>query len=396
MSTASAVALDAGIAGETNAASKRLLSVDLLRGLDIAFMILVNDPGDSRVGFRALDHADWNGFTPTDLVFPTFLFLVGVSLVLAYTRREAEGVARRAFLAHAFRRTLLLFAIGILLNGFPLYPWRTVRIYGVLQRIALCYGAGSLLLAFTQNNRQRVRIFVTVLLSALLGYWLLMRFVPVPGHGLPVRDFPLLDKDINLVAWLDRKLLPGRLYEGTRDPEGLLSTLPAIGTLVMGMLAGLWLKGGQTAQRKAAGLAIAGLSALLCGGAWNLFLPINKKLWTSSYVLWAGGWSLLLLCFFYWLCDVRRVRGRGWMPLLVFGKNAITAYVFAEVLAGCGFLIHVGSGAQAQPVSSFIYHHVFAGVGGPAIGSLLFSLAFVAVCWPPMALLYRRGIFLKV
>ncbi len=370
----------------------RLLSVDLLRGLTIAFMILVNDPGNSRVGFRALDHADWNGFTPTDLVFPTFLFLVGISLVLSYARREANGAPRRAFLLHALRRSALLFAIGVLLNGFPLFPWATVRIYGVLQRIALCFGVGSILLAATRDTRTRVLVLAAVLVAALVGYALLMRWVPVPGHGLPGRDIPLLDRDNNLVAWLDRELLPGRLYEGTRDPEGLLSTVPAVGTLVLGMLTGLWLRTSRPARQKLTGLIAAALAALLCGGLWNAALPINKKLWTSSYVLWAGGWSLLLLALFFWICEVKGWRGRAWTPLLVFGKNAIASYVLAELLAGLCFLIHV----RGQSLSNRVYTHVLAGAGSPALGSALYSLFFVGVCWLPMALLYRRGVFLKL
>ncbi len=372
--------------------SSRLLSVDLLRGLTIGFMILVNDPGNSRVGYPALEHADWNGFTPTDLVFPTFLFLVGVSMVLSYARREAAGGSRGTFLRHALQRALLLFAIGVVLNGFPVFPWHTLRIYGVLQRIALCFGVGSILLACTQDGRSRIQTLLAVLGGCLVGYWLLLRFVPVPGHGLPLHDVPLLDKDNNLVAWLDRKLLPGRLYEGTRDPEGLLSNLPAVGTLILGMLAGIWLRGTASSRRKAAGLLAAGLSALLLGGWWNLAFPINKKMWTSSYVLWAGGWSLLLLALFYWLCEVRNWRGRGWMPLLVFGRNAITSYVFAELFAGvCGFATF-----RRQPLGQYAYSHWFARVGSPAMGSLLYSLAFVAVCWVPMLVLYRRRVFLKL
>ncbi len=370
--------------------NKRLLSVDVLRGLDIAFMILVNDPGNSRVGFRALEHADWNGFTPTDLVFPTFLFLVGVSMVLSYARREASGASRGAFLAHAFRRALILFALGLLLNGFPLYPWRTLRIYGVLQRIAICFGLGSCLLAVTRDGRSRVWVFAAVLVAALLGYWAMMTLIPVPGHGLPGRGFPVLDKDLNIVAWLDRQLLPGRLYEGTRDPEGLLSNLPSMGTLILGMLTGLWLRTRHTAARKAAGIFAAGVSALLLGGAWNLVFPINKKLWTSSYVLWAAGWSLLLLALFMWLCEVQG--WRRWTVLLVFGKNAITSYVFAELLAGCGFLVSI----HGQTLSQLVYTHLFAGLITPAVGSALYSLFFVAVCWLPMAVLYRQRIFLKL
>ena len=381
-----------GAAGRQAQTGGRLLSVDLLRGLTIGFMILVNDPGDGRVGFRALDHADWNGFTPTDLVFPTFLFLVGVSMVLSYARREAAGAPRGAFLGHALRRTLLLFALGLLLNGFPLYPLATLRIYGVLQRIAVCFGIGSVLLAATGKRRSRVAVLLGVLAATLVGYWLLMRFVPVPGHGLPGRDVPLMDKDNNLVAWLDRTLLPGRLYEGTRDPKGLLSTLPAVGTLVLGMLAGLWLRTQHTVRRKAYGLVVAGMAALLAGGLWNLTFPVNKKLWTSSYVLWAGGWSLLLLALFFWLCEVKQWRGRGWTPLLVFGRNAIASYVFAELFAGCCFLVSV----HGRSVSHLVYTSLFAGVGSPAIGSLLYSLFFVAVCWLPMAALYRRGVFFKL
>lgn len=372
--------------------SGRLLSVDVLRGLTIGFMILVNDPGDSRVGFPALEHADWNGFTPTDLVFPTFLFLVGVSMVLSYARREAAGGSRGTFLRHALQRALLLFAIGFMLNGFPLFPWHTIRIYGVLQRIALCFGVGSVLLAVTHDGRSRFWTLFAALGGCLLGYWLLLRFVPVPGHGLPLRDIPLLDKDANLIAWLDRKLMPGRLYEGTRDPEGLLSTIPAVGTLVLGMLAGIWLRTDASLRRKAAGLLVAGLSSLLLGGWWNFTFPINKKMWTGSYVLWAGGWSLLLLALFYWLCEVRNRRGPGWMPLLVFGRNAITSYVFAELLAGACMLLHF----RRQSWGQYAYTRWFAGVGSPAVGSLLYSLAFVAVCWVPMLVLYRRGVFLKL
>lgn len=379
-------------ATSSSGASGRVLSVDVLRGLTLAFMILVNNPGNSRAGYPPLEHADWNGFTPTDLVFPTFLFLVGVSLVLSYSKREASGASRAQFLWHALRRTLLLFALGVLLNGFPLYPWPTLRIYGVLQRIAVCFGAGSLLLAFTRNNRNRVFVFAGAIVAVLGCYWLLMRFVLVPGHGLPGRDLPLLDKDWNLVAMLDRRLLPGRLYEGTRDPEGLLSDLPALGTLVLGMLTALWLRTRFTARQKLVGLAAAGLTALLLGGLWNLTFPINKKLWTSSYVLWAGGWSLLLLALFYGLCEVCGWRGRGWAPLLVFGKNAISGYVVADLLAGLGFLIPV----HGIPLSRWLYTHWFAGVGSPAFGSLLFAIFFVALCWLPMALLYRRGIFLKL
>ncbi len=371
---------------------KRLLSVDVLRGLTIAFMILVNDPGDGRVAYAPLNHADWNGFTPTDLVFPTFLFLVGVSMMLSYARRAAgSGANRGAYLKHALWRAVLLVALGIVVNGFPFFPVHTLRFYGVLQRIAVSFAAGSVLLVATPKER-RLTVFSGVLAACLVGYWVLVAFVPVPGAGLPGRDVPLLDRDANLVAWLDRHLMPGHLYEGTRDPEGLLSDLPAVGTLVIGMLTGLWLQTTRAAREKAAGLAGAGAAALLAGGLWSLLLPINKKMWTSSYVLWAAGWSLLLLAFFYWLCEVRRLRGPGWAPLLVFGRNAIACYVFSELLAAATFAVTV----HRQAVGRWVYAHLFAGVGSPAFASLLYALAYVGVCWLAMLPLYRRGVFLKL
>ncbi len=370
--------------------TRRLLSVDALRGLTIAFMILVNDPGDGRVSFRALDHADWNGFTPTDLVFPTFLFLVGVSMILSYARREREGSSRRSYLLHALRRTAILFAIGILLNGFPLYPLHTLRIYGVLQRIALCFGIGSLLLAGTRDNMRRVWVLSAVFIGCLLSYWVLLRWVPIPGHGLPGVAIPLLDRDLNLVAVLDRRLLSGHLYEGTCDPEGLLSTVPAVSTLVLGMLTGLWLRSEQSLRRKALGLLGAGLLALLLGAAWNPWFPINKKLWTSSYVLWAGGWSLLLLTAFFYLAEI--AGWRRWGPLLVFGRNAILSYVFAELLAGCGFLVQV----HGQSLSQRLYLAWFASSDSPAVGSLLYSLCFVLLCWLPVAFLSWKRIYVRL
>src|SRR5580700_701703 len=227
-------------------ATARVLSLDLARGVTIAFMIMVNNNGAA--AYHPFCHSAWNGWTPTDLVFPGFLFMVGASIVLSFSKRLERGDSKAALVRSILRRTLILFALGLVVNGFPHFPLHTLRIYGVLQRIAICFLIGSVLYLWDRRPASKIALLVV----ALLGYWILMRWVPVPGFGLPGRDIPLLDKNANLVAYLDRHIFPGRLYEGTRDPEGLLSTLPALGTTLAGILAGLWLRSSRTLQTKAA------------------------------------------------------------------------------------------------------------------------------------------------
>jgi len=220
---------------------------------------------------------------------------------------------------------------------------------------------------------------------------------------MPGRDIPFLDRDANLVAWLDRHIFPAsHLYERTRDPEGLLSTIPAVATALMGILTGIWLRTGRSVVEKARGIAIAGMTCVLAGGIWNIWFPLNKKLWTSSFVLFAGGLSLLLLALSMWVVDIMRAsetcedrarKSRTSMPLLVFGMNAIVAYVFSELLAGGIDNIHMSAGGNLQ---QWLYHSILAVVPDPAFASLLYSLGFVAVCWLPAYALYRRRIFIKI
>ena len=377
----------------------RLLSLDLLRGLTIGFMILVNDNGDERHAYWALKHASWNGFTPTDLVFPTFLFLVGISTTLSLSSRIDQGFEKKRLLAHVLRRTAILFLLGLVVNSFPFFRIHTLRIYGVLPRIAICYLVVATLYLISPRWRSKAAITI----AALCGYWVLMRFVPVPGYGVPTHDVPLLDRDGNLAAWLDRQICSAsHLYERTRDPEGLLSTLPALGTALIGMLTGLWLRSSHKLKQKANSIAAAGLSALLLGGLWNVTFPINKKLWTSSYVLFAGGLSLLLLSASVWLIDVpseaepkpeRSRRSHFFTPLLVFGTNAITAYVLSELLAATLYSIHPQPGSNLQQI---LYRSILALVPNAPFASLLYSLLYVAVCWVPIYVLYRRKIFIKI
>src|SRR5271168_2803316 len=269
----------------TAARPARLLSLDFLRGLTIAFMILVNNNGDEQLAYWPLKHAAWNGFTPTDLVFPTFLFLVGITTVFSTASRLAKGATKQSLFLHVLRRSIILYLLGLVVNSFPYFHLHTMRFYGVLPRIAICYLIVASLYLISPGWRSKAALAV----AALAGYWILMRFVPVPGFGVPGHDIPLLDRDANLTAWLDRQIFPAsHLYERTRDPEGLLSTIPAVATTLLGLLTGMWLRTQRTLGQKIGGIAIAGLTGVLLGRLWNLSFPINKKLWTSSYVLFAG------------------------------------------------------------------------------------------------------------
>jgi predicted acyltransferase len=377
----------------------RMLSVDVLRGLTIAFMILVNNNGDESHAYWALKHAVWNGFTPTDLVFPTFLFVVGISTVFSTQSRLAQGATKLNIFLHTLRRAVILFALGQVVNNFPFFHLATWRVYGVLPRIAICYLIVATFYLLNTGWRNKAAVAVV----ALIGYWILMRYVPVPGYGMPGRDIPFLDRDANLVAWLDRHIFSApHLYERTRDPEGLLSTIPALGTALMGLLTGLWLRTGRTLAEKTRGIAIAGLISVASGALWNFAFPINKRLWTSSYVLFAGGLSLLLLALCMWIVDLRRQAAKPasttepapWLKvLLVFGTNAIFAYVLSELLASVLYSIHLGNGLTGQ---QWIYQAIHGAISNAPFASLVYSLLFVAVCWLPTSVLYRQRIFLKV
>ncbi len=386
------------------APTQRVLSIDILRGLTIALMILVNDPGDSRVAYAQLDHADWNGFTLTDLVFPIFLLLIGCSIVYSTISRLARGESRKSLALHIVRRSAALFLIGCLLHLYPDFHLSSLRFYGVLQRIALCYLCSALLFLWVRRARD------LVILSAvlLIGYWLILRFAPVPGAGHPVQDFPILDRYNNPVSWFDRYVVAftqrwlhtGTLYRGSHanDPMGVISTLPAIASTLIGIVTGLWMRSANPPLRKFSVLAITG-SVLIVGGVlWNPWFPINKNLWTSSYVLLSAGIALVVLAVLYWLIDIRKLQDHSriasallW-PWRVFGTNAIFAYVIAETLNPTLDAFHVGH----VTLNSYLYTHIFAPNGSTAVTSLIYSLAYVFACFLPVLFLWRRRIFLKL
>lgn len=388
----------------------RVLSVDVLRGLTIALMILVNDPGDWSHVFPQLDHAEWNGWTLTDLVFPTFLFLVGASIVFSMTARAARGNCGKTLTGRAFVRAGKILLLDLILAYFPRMHWGGLRLYGVLTRIALCYLFAALIVIATK----RVRWLVLIIATLLVGYWILLRWIPVPGIGMPGRDVPFMDKNLNLAAWLDRGAMAwtqrwlhtGTLYNRTRDPEGLLSTLPAIATTLLGSLAGLAMQAACAGRARwntaRVRLAAWGLAGIVAGEIWSRWFPINKNLWTSSYVLLAAGLAALVLTACSWLVDDRPqpwpagLRAVTW-PWLVFGSNAIAAFTTSVIVVKTLIYLHAtGADGVRRTWLYLAYWNVFARAGSNNWTSLAFAISFVAFCFLPVWFLWRRRIFLRL
>jgi len=374
----------------------RFLSLDVARGITIAFMIMVNNNGGSG-SWGFMRHAQWNGLTATDLVFPGFVFAMGISVVFAIESRLARGATRGQIVRQTIRRAAILCVLGIIVNSFPLFELEHMRFYGVLQRIAVCYFAVSLLYLW----KPRAWAMVAALVIALAGYWVLLRWIPVPGAGLPGRDVPFMDMRDNLVSWLDRQLFPYHLYRDVpdhnlRDPEGLLSDLPAIGTALIGMLTGIWLRTRRSMSAQTIGLAAAAIVSLALGYSWALWFPLNKNLWTSSFVLVAGGYSLALLTLVFWAVELKRWR-TGWTWVwLVFGSNAIAAYMFSELFEKALSHLHFTADGTQTTVIRFLGEHVFDLIPDRGWAAFAYSISFTAVCFVPVWLLSRRRIFLKV
>jgi predicted acyltransferase len=371
-------------------ASSRLFSLDVFRGATIAAMILVNNPGND-FAFAPLKHAEWNGWTPTELIFPFFLFIVGVSLTLSFQSRMRRGDSKRRLILHSAQRSAIIFLIGLFLNGFPHFNLGTWRVAGVLQRIAIVYFAAAVITLCTRTRG--IAIWVAGL---LVGYWVAMRFIPVPGLGMPGSDMPVLDPNANLNWYLDKRFLPGAMYEGTRDPEGILSTFPSIATALLGVLTGDWLAGKADAIRKVWGMLAFGLVGIVAGQLWAIWFPINKKLWTSSFVLFTAGCALICLAACYWVADVKLRRGAWTTPFIVFGTNAITAYTLADLASSLLFNLHVHVGRRVLNLQDYLYRGIFAGISPKPLASLAYSITFVFVCWLPIYWMYRKRIFLKV
>jgi predicted acyltransferase len=396
----------------------RLLSLDVMRGITIAAMILVTDPGTYSAVFPPLLHAAWHGAMPTDMIFPAFLFMVGVSTVFSIQGRLHRGATRARLVAHILLRAIALIVLGLLVNGFPFYDLNHLRIPGILQRIALCYATSALLyLAMirpagddpplatgVQSRSTRTAAELATLIAVvLIGYWALLRYFPVPGFG-PAR----YDSVGSLGAYIDRAvfttrhlwawgLTPG--YGVTYDPEGLLSTLPAIANALLGVLAGVWLRMPRQARSKAADLLYFG--ALLFLVAWPLssLMPINKRIWTSTFALLSGGVSLLVLGVLYWLLDLRSAP-RWTRPaidfLRIFGTNAISAFVLSSFITATLDAFHLDIAGAAISLHQAAHRYLFASWLPPRIGSLAYALAIVALNAGLLYPLYRKRIFLRI
>jgi predicted acyltransferase len=352
--------------------------------MTIAGMILVNSPGNE-TAYAPLDHAPWNGLTPTDLVFPFFVFIVGISLVLSLTRRLEAGEERAALSAQVLKRALIIFGLGLLLNGFPYYHLNTIRIPGVLQRIAICYFFGALFFIWTN-----ISIQIGAIVILLFGYVWIMTHLQVPGFA--AGD---LTKEGNFAAYIDRAVFGAHLYRPVYDPEGILSTLPAIATGLLGNLTGYWLRGSGAPKRKLTGCLQAGFVFLLAGWKWGQYFPINKALWTSSYVLVTAGLALLIFGVCYWLIEI--MGWRKWSKTFeVFGVNAIAAYFLHVFFLKVQNLIHFPQAdGSLGNLRFFITQHLF-GWASPPNASLLYALSYTFLWLGVFWILYRKRIFIKV
>jgi predicted acyltransferase len=384
--------------------SRRVLSVDIFRGLCVAGMVLVTNPGSWDFVYGPLKHAEWNGSTPTDMIFPSFLFLAGVAMTFSFASRRSRGLATAEIARHILVRSVGLIVLGVLLNLFDLLSVPDLRLPGVLQRIGLCYCVGGFvyLAVWRRDDRTRAIAIVATIVALGTAYWVLQTQVPVPGYGVG-----RLDSVGTLSAYLDRAVFttrhlwhwggPGQMW----DPEGLLSTMPAIGNLLLGVLAGEWLRSGRDSRGKALGLVAAGVGMMLVSMALNPLIPINKKIWTPSFLLLSGGFSLFALGLLYWLIDSRGDAAQSrwrWIgtPAAVFGGNAILGFGLSYGLSAMLAKLRVPfpDGKFGAP-SAFVFERL-AGLTGPWNASLEYAILFVLfillLLWP----LHTRRIFLRL
>jgi len=378
--------------------SQRLLSLDFFRGLTVAAMILVNNPGSWGHIYAPLEHAEWNGCTPTDLVFPFFLFIVGVSIAYAMGSKKLDHASHNKTILKALKRALTLFGLGLFLAFFPrnfstfnfLESLQAIRIPGVLQRIGVVFFISSVI--FLKSSEKT--IFRTIVII-LITYWALMTFVPVPDVG-----YANLEKETNLGAWLDRTILTeAHLWKSAKtwDPEGILSTLPAIASGLIGVLVGVYLKRKDVdAAVKISWLFAVGVLIILAGLLWDLQFPINKSLWTSSYVLYTGGLATIVLALCYWIIDVNKYN-RFTKPFVIYGVNAITVFFVSGLMPRLVNMIKIKqpNGEEMGALSSF-YQSFFVPYFSPINASLAYAIVFIMFFYVILWVMYKKNIIIKV
>jgi predicted acyltransferase len=360
----------------------RLVSLDALRGFTIAAMVIVNDPGSWAHVYPPLLHAEWNGCTITDLVFPFFLFIVGVSITLAYTKRMGAGVPRASLYRKIIIRAVNIYLLGLFLWLWPEFDFGAIRWTGVLQRISLVFLACAILFLNTSWKTQ-VKTGAVILLL----YWIIVACLPVPGIGRPDLSVP----GSNWANYLDTLLLPGVMWQETWDPEGILSTFPAIVTGITGMLVGRLYLIVREEHKRLVWLFFLGFTMFLVGGIWNWFFPINKNLWTSSYVLYTSGLATLGLASCILLVDM--LGHKKWTRLgVVYGANAITAYVLAGMLKFVFYNVRFGGAS----LNDWFMEGLTAIGMAPRLASFLYALIYMLIIFIPALILYKKKIFIKV
>ncbi len=375
---------------------QRLLALDVFRGLTVAGMLLVNDPGTWSAIYPPLEHAEWNGWTPTDVIFPFFLFIAGVTTHLSMSARRAAGADDAALARQIVRRGALIVGFGLLMAVFPFFPMERfthIRIPGVLQRIGVCYTIAALISLRTTLKQQ-----VAIIATLLLGYWLVITLVPVPGamggFGATLNMAPAR----TLAAWTDRFLLGGHLWINsvTWDPEGPLSTIPAIGTAMLGIIAGRWIGEERPLDERLNGLFAGGALGMMAGLMWNWSFPINKSLWTSSYVIFTAGMACVSIAAISWIIDVKRVT--WWTrPVVIYGINPIIAFVGSGMMARMIYTVwKVDFHGVQTPVQAVVYETVFRPWLAPRNASLAFALCFVLFWYLILWALARKNIIFKV
>ncbi len=404
----------------STAPHERLLSLDVFRGLTIAGMLLVNTPGTWSAIYPPLEHAAWNGWTPTDLIFPFFLFIVGITTELSLSARRARGDDEADVRRQIIRRGALIFLFGFLLNGVPFFTWTAIpgnpdptvfqrivdrlyhwRLLGVLQRIGLAYVAAGLI-----SRRASVKQLVTVIAAILFGYWFVLTCLPVPGtHG--TIGALLLDRpEATMAAWWDRTLLDWTRFglgnhtwgnSVTWDPEGFFSTTPAVATCLLGNLAGRWIvRRERSLLDRVSALFAVGTVGMMAGLMWNWVLPINKNLWTSSYVVFTAGMACVAIATIMWIVDVHGVK--KWTgPWVAFGLNPLTAYVGSFFMARMMYsVLSVPYRGQTVSLEEAIFRSLFLSWASPINASFAFAVVFVLLWYGILVLLQRRNIILKI
>ena len=365
--------------------TQRLIALDVLRGLTIALMIMVNTPGSWSYVYPPLRHAKWHGCTPTDLVFPFFLFIVGVSMWYSL-KKFGKGITK-AGLTKVIKRTAIIFLLGLFLNLFPYFNFEKVRVFGVLQRIAVAYGIGALLCM--HFNRKSLKY---ILVLILLGYWGLLYL------GAPTGMYEL---STNLVRKVDLMLLGEKhIYGGFGipfDPEGVLSSIPSVATVLIGYLSGRFIEKSGGSIQGIKKIVLAGLSGVSLGLIWDMVFPINKALWTSSYVIYTGGLALLFLALLLYIIDIKGAK--KWSnPFVHFGTNPLFIYVFSGIyIQIIIYLVKItNSNGETMSGYGYLYQHVFVPFAGNMNGSLLFAISHIVFYWFLTYIMYKKKIFIKI